>query len=906
LAALEIKMMRRKIFICVALLAVVACFVSNRASAQTCAKNIPHINGTWVTLPYQMPINPISTTLQSTGKVLIISGSESDAWNNSKGAESYRAAVWDPTGETVNSIAIQNLTYDVFCSGTAALPDGRAFVVGGTSSYSFTGENRSSFFDAASGQFAQSQNMVSGRWYASAITLADGRIMAMSGLTESGGVSTTVEIYDVANAGSGWNVPTIVPFSPPLYPRIYLLPNGTVFHTGQGAGGGFNTNSWIFNPANGNWTQSAPTTLNRNYGSSVMLPLLPPGYAPRVMNFGGPKTQSTEIIDLSLASPRWVAGPDMSTARIQMNATLLPNGKVLAQGGSVNNESPDPQGKKADLYDPVSNTFSSAGTAAYSRLYHSTALLLPDATVASLGSNPGNRGSYEPAIEIYTPPYLFDANDHLITTDRPSIVTLSSSVLGYNRLFTVSYTSTSRISAAVLVRPGSATHAFDMDQRLIGLCGPAPQPACDAANNALNLTTPLNANIAPPGYYMLFLLDSAGVPSKAQFVQLTRYSTVAPRGTIASPASGVPVTIPAGGAVPFSTTSTAAKYSWIFPGGSPATSTAQNPGNVTYSVPGIYQASLTLIDSSGNSDPHPPTRTITVTPTTPDFDISINPAVREVVPGGLATYTVTVKPLSGFAGVVNLSVGSESGFPAGISSTGFSPASINGSGSSTFTIVTTTNTVPWALSLTVTALSGPLRHVASTTLLVNLDPPASLTATAGDKQVSLSWPSSIGATSYHLKRSNFTNGPYVEVACPASTNYVDTGLTDGIAYYYVVSAAFNGNPNAGGASVDSDEATATPVAPPPAPPTGLTSKAPQRGIITLQWVQSTSPGITKNKVYRRINTGSYSTIPLATLNPRTSYQDSGLARRRTYCYVVTAISATGESARSREACATTK
>ena len=82
--------------------------------AQTCAANIPHVTGTWVTLPYQMPINPISVTLLRTGQVLIVAGSENDARNDSEGAESYRAAVWDPTGATLSSIAVQNLTYDVF------------------------------------------------------------------------------------------------------------------------------------------------------------------------------------------------------------------------------------------------------------------------------------------------------------------------------------------------------------------------------------------------------------------------------------------------------------------------------------------------------------------------------------------------------------------------------------------------------------------------------------------------------------------------------------------------------------------------------------------------------------------------------------------------------------------------
>jgi len=196
-----------------------------------------------------------------------------------------------------------------------------------------------------------------------------------------------------------------------------------VFFTGHGSSMS-TANAWIFNPATGGWTQSATTNVNRRYGSSVLLPLLPPSYVPRVMNFGGgrnPATSSTEIIDLSVATPSYTAGPNMSTGRVQMNAIILPNGKILAEGGSLNNEVPNTPGKTADLYDPVSNTMGSAGTAAFSRLYHSTALLLPDATVLTMGSNPSLRGRYEPAIEIYTPSYLYDANDHLITTDRPRI-----------------------------------------------------------------------------------------------------------------------------------------------------------------------------------------------------------------------------------------------------------------------------------------------------------------------------------------------------------------------------------------------------------------------------------------------------------------------------------------------------
>src|SRR4029078_1895081 len=137
------------------------------------------------------------------------------------------------------------------------------------------------------------------------------------------------------------------------------------------------------------------------------------------------------------------------------------------------------------------------------------------------------------------------------------------------------YTSTSAISSAVLVRPGSGTHTFDMDQRLIAVCGPSPQPPCNGSGT-LNLTSPPNGNIAPPGYYMLFLLDSTGVPSVAQFIPLSPHATTPPEGAIPSPTSHI--SIPAAGMVSFGTTSSAAKYSSIFPGGTPANSTLRNPG----------------------------------------------------------------------------------------------------------------------------------------------------------------------------------------------------------------------------------------------------------------------------------------------------------------------------------------
>src|SRR6185436_4832180 len=148
------------------------------------------------------------------------------------------------------------------------------------------------------------------------------------------------------------------------------------------------------------------------------------------------------------------------------------------------------------------------------------------ATVVSMGGNPGSRGSYLGGIEIYTPAYLYDASNKLIT-NRPQITAVNPEIVNYGASLSVDYAGPNPIASAVLVRPGSTTHAFDMDQRVIGLCGPSPQPAC-TGSGTLALTTPPNGNIAPPGYYMLFLVDIAGVPSVAKWVQVSGFAGTTP------------------------------------------------------------------------------------------------------------------------------------------------------------------------------------------------------------------------------------------------------------------------------------------------------------------------------------------------------------------------------------------
>src|SRR5439155_7816677 len=188
--------------------------------------------------------------------------------------------------------------------------------------------------------------------------------------------------------------------------------------------------SKLFDPSTTTWNTNVASTNYggmRSYGTSVLLPLTPQNnYDPKIMIMGGnnPATNTTEIIDMGASSPKWVYGPNMSEARIEMNAVILPNGKVLALAGSVNDEDTSTLSLNADLYDPVANTFSSAGANASQRLYHSVALLLPDATVWLAGGNP-SRGNYNNTMEIDKPAYLFNSSGWSAT--RPTITSARAS-----------------------------------------------------------------------------------------------------------------------------------------------------------------------------------------------------------------------------------------------------------------------------------------------------------------------------------------------------------------------------------------------------------------------------------------------------------------------------------------------
>src|SRR4030095_2614866 len=230
---------------------------------------------------------------------------------------------------------------------------------------------------------------------------------------------------------------------------------------------------------------------------------------------GDPPTQTAEVISLSALTPAWRAVGQMAIARRQINATLLPDGRVLVTGGSSGagfNNTATPV-FPAELWDPVTETWTTMDSATIPRLYHSAALLLPDGRVLTTGGN-----GY-PDTEVYSPPYLFKGA-------RPTITTAPATVT-YGQSFFVGTPDGASVASVSLIRLGSVTHAFNMNQRFSRL-------AVTQTTGGLNVGAPPSANPAAARHSKVVIVDANGVPSVAEIMSL------APDSGPATPVAGYP------------------------------------------------------------------------------------------------------------------------------------------------------------------------------------------------------------------------------------------------------------------------------------------------------------------------------------------------------------------------------
>ena len=518
--------------------------------------------GEWEVLPYDSQIEAVHMALLPTGMVLYYSGY--------RGFEAVKTEtrLWNPK---TGNIKDPSTPKDIFCAGHSFLPDGRLLSVGGTLEYRnipkvppwliglarpllptiiriyyffggrnpalLTGDKIVYIFDPKTENWEFAGDMPEGRWYPTNTTLPNGQILLLSGRNEAGGIGSKkepkinrrVEVYD---AEKGLKQVATIPEMemehdenekthhrfPSLYPRMHVLPLSDEekgkYSAGKAFCSGYGPETKMLNLDTWEWEDVDNLTGGtRHDGCSVLLPLRPPDYRAKILTCGGSEEETdetarakntAEMIDFGDESPTWKMIDSMQDKRVHAGSVILPDGNVLVVGGNRTGLFRDPA-YNVELFDSVEEKWKMMAPITVPRGYHATTVLLPDGRVFVSGTTPF--GSIELRMEVYSPYYLFKG-------ERPKIIKVPASI-SYGKAFEVEYQSPQgTVETAALIRPGSMTHAFDMDQRYVEL------EITEKASHRLTAKAPPDAHIAPPGYYMLFLLSEDGVPSEANFVHL--------------------------------------------------------------------------------------------------------------------------------------------------------------------------------------------------------------------------------------------------------------------------------------------------------------------------------------------------------------------------------------------------
>jgi hypothetical protein len=377
-----------------------------------------------------------------------------------------------------------------------------------------SGLKDSTLWDPNTSTATRVADLQNSRWYPTVTTLADGRALVFSGDniqsddTPPGNPlsfqsASLPEIYDpVTNT---YKRLTSAQLTTPLYPFMFVLPDGRVFDAGP------DPQTHLLD-VSGNGTMSNGPVSPFDGSSAVM-------YAPgKVMksgtwsdpSFAGRTvTGRTAVIDMNQPSPVWRETPPMHHPRSFETITALPDGTSIVTGGTSRSDGVDMATAvlPAEIWNPDTETWTEMAGQVNGRGYHSTAVLLPDGRVLSAGGGqlPGYPVTDQRNAEIFSPPYLFKG-------PRPTVLSAPSTVQ-HGSSFSVGVIAPEAITKVSMVRLGSETHTFDQNQRFIPL-------NFTNTGGSLNVQAPANSSIAPPGYYMLFVVNGNGVPSMAQFVRM--------------------------------------------------------------------------------------------------------------------------------------------------------------------------------------------------------------------------------------------------------------------------------------------------------------------------------------------------------------------------------------------------
>ncbi len=480
-----------------------------------------HIRGSWEPV-MDWPVKAIHATLLPSGHIVSHASVDPGAIAPGDPELDHDYTKVDISDiETWSHEWVDHTSQEMYCSAHTLLSDGTLFEFGGHDGDhpggKVFGKAQASKFNFEAKTWEEVTHMSQARWYPTAVTLGNGDILAIGGSNGEDNIYKP-EVYD----GSSWRTLSNVDYSELLitnnnvfdhtYPFVHLVSDGRVFWAGWDT-----KMAYINTDGNGTWGEMyTREDDHRAWGSPVMYE------QDKLLLIGGVKTEnvystaghSAIKIDLTGDTPTTSMSGEMLFARADADGTILANGEVLVNGGGYYHFlgfNPT-QIFTPEIWNPDTEKWTIADAATNPRGYHSTSLLLPDATVWTGGGECGDECTFGQTAQVFIPPYLYDKDGSGNLAPRPVINSADEQIL-YGEQFNATVTAPEGIQKITFIRYGSSTHHINFEQRIQEL-------EYSQNGNNLTITAPDNGNLAPPGFYMMFVIDNDGVPSVAKTIQI--------------------------------------------------------------------------------------------------------------------------------------------------------------------------------------------------------------------------------------------------------------------------------------------------------------------------------------------------------------------------------------------------
>lgn len=461
----------------------------------------------------------VSMSVLPNGEVLTYSGSERRTWPTT---EQTYSALWNPENGAFQENLHQG--HNMFCAAMSMTADGKVLVNGGRNQGN---SPWTTLFDYTNSEWQTVENMASGgRWYPTSVATGDGKVLTALG------TSSNTRNPDLWEPDKGWRVLNGIDFldmrqrnnelgRENAFPLLSVAPDGNIYHYWDTV-----ENQMISPLGNGQVRQAEANTDGVNHAGGVQLmydigKLISTGRNDG--SWGGNATGASRgafTIDLNGPVPEIRATREMAHSRKFHQLIPMPTGEVLVVGGNTTGAKFRDSGSvmEPEIWNPDTGSWRGMANMTVPRDYHSTAMLLTDGRVITAGggysaSDANSAGTHQDA-QIFSPPYLFDANGNLAT--RPDVNALTASVDAGDAVEVIT---AGEIDYFSLIRMSATTHAVNTDARFY-------KPEFTASgNNRFEVTIHQNPNISIPGYWMLFAVDTNGVPSEAQVIRITALDT---------------------------------------------------------------------------------------------------------------------------------------------------------------------------------------------------------------------------------------------------------------------------------------------------------------------------------------------------------------------------------------------